>query len=166
MVFWEGSDIYMTGAKVNIILGAKHINGSEMARYYHYANVGAYAWVSYSYNLGVDTSLFHPPSTGESCYNGLFYIDLYLYANSNNLSTELYFDYSNATVPDITSITTNYLYECQISTICYGMCPQGQYFSGGYCQNCNISITYCTSCIDSKTCITCLPTLTFDSSLR
>ena len=87
MDFSEGNDIYMTGAKVNIILGAKYINGSEMARYYHYADVGPYAWGSYSYNLGGDTSLFHPPSTGQSCYNGLVSIDLYLYANSNNLST-------------------------------------------------------------------------------
>lgn len=156
----------MTGAKINIILGTKYINGSEMARYYHNANVGADVWVSYSYDLGVDTSLFHPPSTGQSCYNGLLVIDLYLYATSNNLSTELYFEYSNATVPDITSITTNYLYECEISTICYGMCPQGQYFSGGYCQNCNNSIPYCAICIDSYNCITCLPTLTYNSSLN
>ena len=61
--FWIGWDIYMTGVKINVVMVSPFINGAVTAVYYDYAYADGYS--SYlQTNLGVNTSLFHPPETG------------------------------------------------------------------------------------------------------
>ena len=53
----------MTGVKINLVMVSPFINGAVTAVYYNYAYADGYS--SYlQTNLGVNTSLFHPPETG------------------------------------------------------------------------------------------------------
>ena len=61
--FTVGWDIFMTGAKLNILLVAPFINGAETAVYWKYVYTTAY-FTDFVTDLGVNTSLYHPPETG------------------------------------------------------------------------------------------------------
>ena len=162
--FSTGSSIFMTAFKVNIIVISRVFNLSGTAYYFNTATAGGSSTGSgYTYftnNLGVNTSLFHPPSSGQSCFKGIRTLDLYL--PINNQSTEYYFNYDNGS---ISGISQNDLYTVRVHTMCLGLCAPGEYFSYGSCQSCNSSISYCVSCTSAYYCLECIPTLTFDSSL-
>ena len=162
--FWTGSSILMTAFKVNIIVVSRVFNLSGTASYFNTASAGGSStgsgYTYFTYDLGVDTSLFHPPSSGQSCFKGIRTLDLYL--PINNQSTEYYFNYNNGSISDISQ---NDLYIVSVNTMCLGLCAPGEYFTSGSCQSCNSSIAYCLACTSAYYCLECIPTLTFDSSL-
>ena len=126
-ISWVGSRIYMTGVKVAVLMVSKDRQLSNIVLYETYSKDGG-AWPRYfSDDLGVNSSLFRQPSTGQMCFSGLGVIDLYFYntTSSNTLPTSLLFTYNGQ---NINGLTYRNIYGCNISTICLGACPPGSYF--------------------------------------
>ena len=119
-----GSSIYMTGVKLAILMVSKVINSSTVNIYETYSMDGIYYSRIFNSNLGVNTTLFGEPSTGQQCFSGLKTIHLYFYntTSTNTNPTSFLFTYNGSTID---GLTYSNVYGCRISTICMGLCPLG-----------------------------------------
>ena len=105
-----------------------------------------------SANLQVSEYYYGQASTGRSCIHGFRYFRGVFYGSSYYVKPQYFWSYNGFS---ISSRAYDDLYGFSLTTLCLAQCPDGTYFNGNTCIDCNASMPNCTACTSASKCVSC-----------